>query len=166
MKEAILRSTITECKPCTYLRSISRGIPEYNTHPAHTALTMGICDSINHLIEEMMQSHPIKIVFKCFEISEVDLTDKVKAGIFSLVKEHLHTIVKHEKVWEINIGLSQNKNRIMLSIADDIMCFDTTSRTSSNMINVKHLPGIHSGNLNLISNPYIGNCLIYHQNIY
>lgn len=163
MKEAILKSTITEIQSRNYLMGVIPIIPEHNTPHAHTTGNIGLCDAINNLIKEIMKTHPIRIIFNCFEIFEAALTNKLKRNILNIVQEHLNNIINQKKVFEINIGLSQNKNRLMLSIADDIVRFDATTRTYSDMIKVRSLEGLYTGNMNLICNPCIGNCLIYHQ---
>ena len=141
-------------------------LPGYTTHSTETNNNMWLCDAINNLIEEIMKAQPVKIIFKSFQISEVELTEKIKLNIFSIVKAHLNNIVSQKKVFEINIGISQNKFRLLLSIADDIVCIDSTQGTHPQIVDVKSMADPHTGNLEFVYKPYIGNCLIYQQRLH
>jgi len=138
-------------------------LSRYTTHSTETNNNMWLCDAINNLIEEIMKAQSVKIIFKSFQISEVELPEKIKLNIFSIVKEHLNNIVSQKKVFEINIGISLNKSRLLLSIADNIVRIDSTPGTHPQVIDVRSMADLHTGNLELIYNPYIGNCLIYQQ---
>ena len=135
----------------------------YTTHSTETNNNMWLCDAINNLIEEIMKAQPVKIIFKSFQISEVELTEKIKLNIFSIVKEHLNNIVIQKKVFEINIAISQNKSRLLLSITDDIQA--DSADAYAEMIDLNNIEEEETGNLNFICNPYIGNCLIYNQHL-
>lgn len=134
----------------------------YTTHSTETNNNMWLCDAINNLIEEIMKAQPVKIIFKSFQISEVELTEKIKMNIFRIVKEYLNILSK-KNVIDINIGISQNKIRLLLSIADHIQA--DSADAYAEMIDLKNIEEEETGNLNFICNPYIGNCLIYNQHL-
>jgi len=59
---------------------------------------------------------------------ESRLQDKFKLNVFRIVQEQLNNIIKHAKASLVNIGLTQDKDAIVLSIADNGVGFNTSQK--------------------------------------
>jgi len=115
---------------------------------------IGLCEAIDKTIKDTMETHPIKIFCVQDNLIEKHLNDKFKLNIFRIVQEQLNNILKHARASVVKIRLSQNKNTIMLSVADNGVGFNTTKKINGIGIkNIKSRAKIFRGSANFISQP-------------
>lgn len=115
---------------------------------------MGLCEAIDNTIKDAMEIHPVKIFCTQDNLIERRLNDKFKMNIFRIVQEQLNNILKHARASVVNIGLSQNKNTIRLSIADNGVGFDTAKKTKGiGMMNIKSRAKAYRGSADFVAQP-------------
>lgn len=115
---------------------------------------LGLCESVKSLTRDLMEVNPIKICCVLDSFQEQTVNDKFKLNVFRIMQEELNNILKHASATEVNIRLSQNKQFIILSIADDGVGFDTTKkRQGIGVANIKDRAAAYNGVADFISEP-------------
>jgi PAS domain S-box-containing protein len=114
---------------------------------------IGLCEAIEGIIKDTMEIYPIKIVCKD-NLIDSKLDDKFKMNIFRILQEQLNNILKHAKATEVNIGLSQNKENVVLFMADNGVGFDTSrSIKGIGIKNIKNRAEVYGGAADFVSQP-------------
>lgn len=120
---------------------------------------IGLADSIKDLIEEIMLVHPIDIISELKFIEE-GLSDKFKLNIFRIVQEQINNVLKHAQAKKININIEDNYGKLLLSIIDDGVGFDTNKRKRGvGLTNIKSRSELYNGIAQLTSEPTKGTSL-------
>lgn len=114
---------------------------------------IGLCDAIDSIIKDTMEIYPIKIACR-HNLIDTKLDDKFTMNVFRILQEQLNNILKHAKATVVNIGLSQNKKTIVLSIADNGVGFDTAqSFQGIGIKNIKNRSEAYGGIADFVSQP-------------
>jgi len=112
----------------------------------------GLVESVKDLIREIMLVHPIKVLFNTNDFNETGLSDKFKLNIFRIVQEQINNTLKHAEAKKIDINFKENNGRLFISISDDGIGFDTTSRKSGvGITNIKSRAELYNGIMQLTS---------------
>ena len=112
----------------------------------------GLVESIKDIADDIMLVHPIKIIFNTDDFNESCLNDKFKLNIFRIVQEQINNTLKHAHAEKIFINFKENDGRLLISISDDGIGFDTTSRKSGvGITNIKSRAELYNGIMQLTS---------------
>ena len=115
---------------------------------------MGLSESINILLDDLMVIQPIKIEFNETGIDEKGLSEKLRLDILRIVQEQLNNILKHAKASFATINLTQEKSQIVLQIVDDgDGCKVLQDGNGVGMMNIKSRAESHNGTVTIASNP-------------
>jgi len=121
---------------------------------------LGLRESIQNLVEDIMEINPVKISCSMKSFIEPDVTDKFKLNVFRIVQEQLNNILKHAKATKAGVTLSQNKKFIILSISDNGVGFDTGKKqTGIGIANIKNRAEAYNGKADFNSQPGKG-CIL------
>ena len=113
---------------------------------------VGLVDSIKDLMEELMLVHPIQIILTANSFLEQGLDDKFKLNIFRIAQEQINNILKHAAAKTININIEDDFDKLLFSISDDGIGFDTTKRRSGvGFTNIKSRSELFNGTQHLWS---------------
>src|ERR1035437_5595936 len=113
---------------------------------------IGLTDSIKGLTKEIMLVHPIQILFTAKDFIEAGFSDKFKLNIFRIVQEQINNTLKHAQAKKININIEDNFGKLLISIADDGIGFDTAKRrTGIGITNIKSRSELYNGTMLLNS---------------
>src|ERR1035437_6702854 len=113
---------------------------------------IGLTDSIKGLTKEIMLVHPIQILFTAKDFIEAGFSDKFKLNIFRIVQEQINNALKHAQAKKININIEDNYGKLLISIADDGIGFDTSKRrTGIGITNIKSRSELYNGTMQLNS---------------
>lgn len=122
---------------------------------------MGLIVSVKKLTTDISRTNDIKIVFKNYSYSEEQSDPGLNLVIYRIILEQLNNILKHAKAMQVAIRLSQNKESIILSIADNGVGFDTgQKRKGIGIDNIKSWAASYNGTADFISQPRRGCSLI------
>jgi signal transduction histidine kinase len=121
---------------------------------------VGLKDSVKDLTEEIMLVHPIRIVFTTKNFIEDKLNDKFKLNIFRIIQEQINNILKHAHAKTINILMEECNGKLLISVTDDGVGFDTTKKKAGvGITNIKSRSELYSGRVLLTSQPGKGTIL-------
>jgi signal transduction histidine kinase len=99
-----------------------------------------------------MLVHPIQILFTAKDFIEAGFSDKFKLNIFRIVQEQINNTLKHAQAKKININIEDNYGKLLISIADDGIGFDTSKRrTGIGITNIKSRSELYNGTMLLNS---------------
>ena len=113
---------------------------------------IGLKDSIKDLTEEIMLVHPIQILFTAKDFIEDELNDKFKLNIFRIVQEQINNILKHAQAKKININMEDYDGKLLISITDDGIGFDTRKKKAGvGITNIKSRSELYNGTMLLNS---------------
>ncbi len=113
---------------------------------------IGLTDSIKGLTKEIMLVHPIQILFTAKDFIEAGFSNKFKLNIFRIVQEQINNTLKHAQAKKININIEDNYGKLLISIADDGIGFDTAKRrTGIGITNIKSRSELYNGTMLLNS---------------
>jgi PAS domain S-box-containing protein len=131
------------------IRKLSKGLM------TDTINDFGLSEAIEAIVRDTMESNPAKIHFSGIDISLEDSMDnKFKLNIFRIVQEQMTNIIKHAEASEIDIGIVEKASRVLLSIADNGVGFDSSKKTAGiGMTNIVSRAKLYKGNANFISRP-------------
>ena len=127
---------------------------------------IGLVDSIKDIIDELMLVHPIRIILTTNNFLEEGLDDKFKLNVFRIVQEQINNVLKHAAARTININIENNLDKLLLSITDNGIGFNTTQRkTGVGITNIKSRSELFNGIVQLTSSPGKGTSLsiIFHK---
>ncbi len=84
---------------------------------------LGLTAAMEWQLQEFKKRSGIKISFTTPE-AEINLSDKVKIGLFRIFQESLTNVVRHSQAKKLKVSLLQSTNNLILSIEDDGKGFD------------------------------------------
>jgi PAS domain S-box-containing protein len=115
---------------------------------------MGLSESINILLDDLIIIQPLKIEFNENGIDEKSLSDKLRLDILRIVQEQLNNIRKHAKASFATINLTQQTSQIVLQIVDDgDGCEIQQEGKGIGMMNIRSRAESHNGKVTIASNP-------------
>ncbi|MEI9946742.1 MAG: PAS domain-containing protein [Chitinophagaceae bacterium] len=118
---------------------------------------ISLFNNIKILIADVMAVHTIKIEVHEIGVIEEELTDDLQVNIFRIIQEQINNILKHSEASRASITLSQYKNEIILTIADNGKGHDMLKENKGvGIINIKSRVELCHGNLTINSHPWRG----------
>lgn len=112
----------------------------------------GLVDSVKDLAKDIMLVHPIKIIFNTDSFNECGLSEKFKLNIFRIIQEQINNTLKHAEAENILIIFKENNGRLLVSVSDDGVGFDTAERKSGvGITNIKSRAELYNGIMQLTS---------------
>jgi PAS domain S-box-containing protein len=130
---------------------------------------MGLIESINNLVDDLIVIHPVKIEFHEKGIVENMLDERLQLDIFRIVQEQLNNILKHSKATRATINLTGQGKEILLLISDNGEGYDTFQEvTGVGLINITSRAESYQGKVTVVSSPGEGYTLkvMLHNNNY
>jgi PAS domain S-box-containing protein len=123
-------------------------------------MIMGLFESINILIDDLITVHAIKIEFQKDGVDEEDLDEKLQLTIFRIVQEQLNNILKHANATNATINLTIQGNEIILLISDNGNgCTISKEGKGVGITNIKSRAELYHGIVKTVSNPGEGYAL-------
>ncbi len=115
---------------------------------------IGLVESIKDIIGDIMQVHPVKIIFKTLNFDEKNLNEKFKLNLFRIVQEQINNTLKHAKASIMEIDFNQYFDNISISIGDDGIGFDpSTTRKGVGINNLVSRAELYKGSFVIDSAP-------------
>ena len=81
--------------------------------------TIGLASALKLLCQQAADLSGIQILFEGDTGERIPMSRPMEIGLYRIAQEALNNAVKHANADQIKIKLEQNKNRIVLEIADD-----------------------------------------------
>jgi PAS domain S-box-containing protein len=123
-------------------------------------MIMGLFDSIQILLDDLITVHAIKIEFQKNGIIEEEMDEKLRLTIFRIVQEQLNNILKHANATCATINLTKQGNEIVLLISDNGNgCNSLNAEKGVGIINIKSRADLYNGIVTTVSNPGEGYAL-------
>jgi len=114
----------------------------------------GLIDSVKDLAEDMMLVHPIQILITANNFIDDELSDKFILNIFRIIQEQINNIIKHAQAKKVHINIEDNSGKLLISVTDDGVGFDTSKRKNGvGITNIKSRCELFNGTLLLLSKP-------------
>jgi signal transduction histidine kinase len=118
---------------------------------------VSISAALNDLIENIKQVHPILFITKWDDIDESTLSEDLKLTIFRIAQEQVNNIIKHAKANAVIIKITQDQNRLELSIKDNGVGFDPSEkRNGVGLQNISSRADMFNGKILIKSEPGLG----------
>src|SRR5579863_4597949 len=115
---------------------------------------MGLSESINILLDDLIVIQPLKIEFTEDGVDEKRLSEKLRLDILRIVQEQLNNILKHAKASFATINLTQQTSQIVLQIVDDgTGCEVPQNSKGVGLTNIRSRAESHNGKVTIASNP-------------
>jgi PAS domain S-box-containing protein len=115
---------------------------------------MGLSESINILLDDLLAIQPLKVEFFENGIDETKLSEKIRLDILRIVQEQLNNILKHAKASFATINLTQQSSQIVLQIVDDGGgCEIMQNNEGVGIMNIKSRAESHNGKVTIASVP-------------
>lgn len=122
---------------------------------------LGLMDSIEDLVESINATKKIHAVFVHEKIDESVLNENQKLTLFRITQEALNNIVRHANATRTTIELTNNKNRVQLTIKDNGKGFDSfSSKKGAGLNNIRNRVYLLSGQLTINTRPGKGCTLV------
>ena len=140
--DRLINSAISE------IRKLSHTLipPSYNESKLH--------DVLEDLIGVIKKTTGIKASLQVFGIDESIMSDQFKLNIYRVVQEQLNNIIKYANAKTIIVRLMQKENKTVLSIKDDGVGFDTSTKSKGvGLMNIRTRTSFFNGKLSMISSP-------------
>jgi PAS domain S-box-containing protein len=123
-------------------------------------MIMGLFDSIEILLDDLIAVHAIKIEFQHDGINDVEFDERLQLTIFRIVQEQLNNILKHANASSATISLTKQGNEIILFISDNgDGCNILEEVKGVGMINIKSRAELYNGIVTTVSSPGEGYAL-------
>ena len=102
--------------------------------------------AIKKIVDLTESSTNIQISTEISEIDETSMSDKMRLAIYRIVQEQFNNILKHAKASLIELKLTQTDGKLLLSIKDDGVGFDTEKVSGGvGLINIKTRASLFNG---------------------
>jgi PAS domain S-box-containing protein len=126
---------------------------------SHTLIPPSLNESellpaINDIIDITQKGSGLNITLHAFGIDESSIPDKLKLSIYRIVQEQFNNILKHAQAKKVIVGLIHDKEKLVLSIKDDGIGFDTGKKAEGvGLMNIKTRASLFNGELSINSSP-------------
>lgn len=105
---------------------------------------LGLIPALQWQAREISRTKNLAVRVHADELAE-DIPDELKTCIYRLVQEALHNITRHAKAKNVEVGLCQNADKLLLTIHDDGQGFMPHREKGLGLLGmeerVKHLHG-------------------------
>jgi PAS domain S-box-containing protein len=123
-------------------------------------MIMGLFESIEILLDDLITVHAIKIEFQREGVDEEELDEKLQLTIFRIVQEQLNNILKHANATCATINLTRQGNEITLLISDNGNgCNSLEEEKGIGIINIRSRAELYHGKVTIVSKPGEGYAL-------
>jgi signal transduction histidine kinase len=113
---------------------------------------MGLAESINILVADVMRINPIHIQYREEGIHHAELDETLQLNIFRIAQEQLNNILKHAKASKAEIYLSKTNDTVKLVISDNgIGCETTTNNKGVGITNIMSRVDLYQGTVSILS---------------
>ena len=113
---------------------------------------VGLCDSVNELIETIQLVQKTNITFSCVSYVENAIEPGLKQVIYRIIQEQLNNILKHAAATEVEIIIEKNAGDVILLIKDNGQGFDTlAARTGIGLKNINNRAAVYEGLVDITS---------------
>lgn len=111
---AILPRSINHLQNCiTEIRGLSRRLS------APTLGKISLRDSITDLVDSINEMNKVKITCSISGLNDAVLKKELHLGIYRILQEQLHNVLKHAQASEVTVRLEQREELIRLQVADN-----------------------------------------------
>jgi two-component system, NarL family, sensor histidine kinase UhpB len=126
----------------------------------HTINSIGLSDSINKIVHDIMEVSPLKIFCSMENFKEDRVNNHFKTDVFRIVQEELNNILAHANATNVTIGVVESNESIILYISDNgVGCNLTKKRKGIGMDNIKSRAMTYNGTAEFISETGKGSSL-------
>jgi PAS domain S-box-containing protein len=147
-------------KSSGYIMNVIEEIRRISKTLSTPGMVMGLFDSIEILLEDLIAVHAIKIEFQKEGVAEEDLDEKLQLTIFRIVQEQLTNILNHANATCAAINLTKQANEITLLISDNGNgCNILKEGKGVGMMNIRSRAELYHGIVTTVSNPGEGYAL-------
>lgn len=117
----------------------------------------GLLESLNELIESILNIRDIQIDVHRDNFSEESLTDLQKLMLYRIMQEQLNNILKHSKAEHVDIKFSRTGTTVQLIIEDNGIGFDPKKiKSGLGLKNMRHRLELFNGKMKIVSSPLQG----------
>ena len=115
---------------------------------------ISLSEAVQQMVNDMMMSGLFEIDFADDNFNENLLDNSQKMTIYRVVQEQFTNIMKYARTQSINIILATSKNKVLLTVKDNGIGFDTSTRsTGTGIKNMRSRVESQSGEFSLTSSP-------------
>ncbi len=108
--------------------------------------------AIEKVVEIAESTTNIEISADITEIDDSSMSDKMRLAIYRIVQEQFNNILKHAKASKIVLKLTQTGGKLLLSIKDNGVGFDTEKVSGGvGLINIKTRASLFNGIVSILS---------------
>ncbi len=126
----------------------------YNLLP-NTLVRKGLKPAVTEFVERIGQLHKLHIEFTC--TGDFILTQEKQINIYRIIQECINNVLKHARARRVMINISQQQDKLQLTIYDDGVGFayDEMSRTNKGLglRNLESRAEVLGANLHFQSDP-------------
>ncbi len=113
-----------------------------------------LVQALEHLIRITTKPGGAAVNLIVLDFNEDSITDKHKLSIYRIVQEQLTNISKHAQASKVVVFLHQDNEKLILSIKDDGIGFDTRKKaTGVGLMNIRTRASLFGGELIINSSP-------------
>ncbi|HMC85816.1 MAG TPA: ATP-binding protein [Chitinophagaceae bacterium] len=117
-------------------------------------MNLGLIKAIENISRDTMEINPLKITLRLKSFKEETVDEKLQLALFRILQEQFNNILKHAKATRVIITLSQTKQFITFSLADNGVGFNTLKKSNGIGIeNIKSRARAFNGSFDIISQP-------------
>ncbi len=117
---------------------------------------MGLIESIRNLVDDTMQTHPIRLFFYQNGIVENQLPEKLQVEICRIIQEQVNNILTHSGASRAVIDLRKRRGEILLRISDNGKGHDNSTGTGVGLINIRNRAELNQGSVTILTKPGAG----------
>ena len=150
--KAILPRTLKHLQDCiNEIRSLSKRLS------APTLGKISLEESVTDLIESINETNKVKITYSIKGLADPVLKKELHLGIYRILQEQLHNVIKHSEASEVLIQLEQEREVIRLLVTDNGKGFVVNNRKSGiGLVNMQTRAESLNGTFKLHSHPGMG----------
>ena len=138
--EILITSAIAE------IRSLSHSLIPPSLNDSELA------EALANIIVLVTKAGSLKVDFDFKRFKENRTSDKLKLAIYRIVQEQFNNILKYAKASQVNLSLSSDDGKVILSIKDNGIGFDTAQKTNGvGLLNIKTRASLFNGEVEVIS---------------
>jgi PAS domain S-box-containing protein len=117
---------------------------------------LDLSDALDHIISIAKKTTTFEIHKDFYDFNEEEISIDLRLTIYRIIQEQFNNIFKHANAQHIFIKLSQEAGKLILSIKDDGIGFDTNATSHGvGLINIQTRASLFNGEMHIISS--IGN---------
>jgi PAS domain S-box-containing protein len=153
-----IKDKLREARECVDSVASETHLMSHNLHPA--MLThLGLVLSLRRLCKDFSARKQLSVEFNGDHVSE-DLPQEISTALFRIAQECLTNVAKHSGAREARVELSQNRNRLQLTVTDFGRGFDATQELAADnglgLISVRERVRMIGGEIEIDSAPSKG----------